>query len=282
MPFWSTQKLLAELEPKQLIDPYDKSKVEAGHYELSLSRDCLVSTEDGKPYGPATSNPDVVIEAGQFALLVTEENIRVPENSLAFISIKSTHKLKGLVNISGFHVDPGFRGKLKFSVFNASPRDLCLRIGQPMFMIWFCDLDCLDQAADSRPYNGKHNNQGGITAEDREKLSGKLASVPSLDRRIERLERDRKIGIAILTALVVPVLLLLINLFVSKGGSSVNNSSGIMYAVPSPDGTTLQLRPGSGFDRDSSHQSSATDKTKEPAAPVKPSAPPPDGVHTSQ
>jgi hypothetical protein len=40
---------------------------------------------------------------------------------MAFISMRTAFKFKGLVNISGFHVDPGYKGKLIFAVFNASP-----------------------------------------------------------------------------------------------------------------------------------------------------------------
>ncbi|WP_418068197.1 dCTP deaminase domain-containing protein [Rhizobium laguerreae] len=78
--------------------------------------------------------------AGQFALLITEESVSVPEDALAFISIRATYKFQGLVNVSGFHVDPGFRGRLIFSVFNAGPSSVHLARGEDCFHIWFADL----------------------------------------------------------------------------------------------------------------------------------------------
>lgn len=54
------------------------------------------------------------IPKGQFALLITEEIVKVPNNALAFISFKAKYKYKGLINVSGFHVDPGWYGKLTF------------------------------------------------------------------------------------------------------------------------------------------------------------------------
>ena len=63
----------------------------------------------------------------------TREEVRIPSNVLAFISIKASVKFDGLVNISGFHVDPGFHGRLKFSVYNAGSQPIFLQIGQPAF-----------------------------------------------------------------------------------------------------------------------------------------------------
>jgi len=58
----------------------------------------------------------IAIPPGQLALLITEEEVAIPTNRIGFISIKFTAKMRGLINVSGFHVDPGFKGKLKFSV----------------------------------------------------------------------------------------------------------------------------------------------------------------------
>ena len=60
---------------------------------------------------------------------------------MAFISMKTGVKLQGLINVSGFHVDPGYEGKLLYSVFNASPSPIHLCEGDRLFKVWFCDLD---------------------------------------------------------------------------------------------------------------------------------------------
>ena len=46
-----------------------------------------------------------------------------------------------MVNVSGFHVDPGYRGQLTFAVFNAGPVPIHLKRGQPIFLIWYASLD---------------------------------------------------------------------------------------------------------------------------------------------
>ena len=60
---------------------------------------------------------------------------------MGFISVKATYKLKGLVNVSGFDVDPGWTARLIFTVFNAGPGDDPPRKGAFEFLIWIADLD---------------------------------------------------------------------------------------------------------------------------------------------
>jgi dCTP deaminase len=82
-----------------------------------------------------------IIPAGQFAFLLSREAINVPANAMAFISMRTGIKFQGLINVSGFHVDPGYSGKLIYAVYNASPSPVQICEGDPIFKIWFADLD---------------------------------------------------------------------------------------------------------------------------------------------
>src|SRR5690606_791554 len=81
------------------------------------------------------------IPPGQFAFLLTEEVVSIPDNLMGWISLRSGIKFKGLVNISGFHVDPGFKGNLIYSVFNAGPSPIPISRGDPLFKLWIAELD---------------------------------------------------------------------------------------------------------------------------------------------
>ncbi|MEC9068128.1 MAG: hypothetical protein VX569_12705 [Pseudomonadota bacterium] len=59
---------------------------------------------------------------------------------MGFISLKSHSKFRGLINVSGFHVDPGFNGRLIYSVFNAGPSAIPLTRGDKIFLLWVADL----------------------------------------------------------------------------------------------------------------------------------------------
>lgn len=153
MAFWSSQKLERELET--LISDYQSSRVEQASYTLRIGREIYITKDHRNSNSQHTKkelkdNQAFVIPPGQFAFLLTEESVKVPANAIAFISMKAGIKYKGLVNISGFHVDPGFEGKLLFSVYNAGPSPIHLSHNQPCFLIWYANLDDLD----SKPRSG--------------------------------------------------------------------------------------------------------------------------------
>lgn len=143
--FWSGETLRERLAP--LIDPFAPERVDCAAYTLAVGPEVYVSPSD------QTADPTTVtvrrlapgdaftIPPGQFAFLLTEEIVAVPDDALAFISIRAKTKFRGLVNVSGFHVDPGYRGQLTFAVFNAGPVPIHLKRGQPIFLIWYASLD---------------------------------------------------------------------------------------------------------------------------------------------
>lgn len=131
-----------------------------------------------------------VIEPGQFALLITKEIISIPASKLGFISVKAGIKFRGLINVSGFHVDPGFHGRLKFSVYNAGSRAITLEEGQRMFPLWLSEFT--EELADDQVYTGRHQNQQGISTDDVSKIEGAVLSPAVLDKKIR--EVDTKVG----------------------------------------------------------------------------------------
>jgi dCTP deaminase len=204
MAFWSSQKLKAQQQQLQdLILPYDANRVQQGAYEMCLSNEVLTTPPHTRD-APAIVDDVLMIEPGQFGLLYTAETVHIPADVIAFISIKASVKFGGLVNISGFHVDPGYHGRLKFSVYNAGTAPIPLKIGQPAFLIWFSDLD---QATED-PYNvpHQHMNQVGITPQDRVRMRNPVPSPAALDQRLKKLEARWRIFVAAVKYCVLPMI----------------------------------------------------------------------------
>jgi len=160
MSFWTTQRIRQALtsENPPIAQPI-LDRVRNACYELSLGTETLI-TSTGGTKRTHKEGDQVLIPPGQAALLITEEELRIPRDVLAFISIRASRKISGLVNVSGFHVDPGFRGRLKFSVYNAGSESIVLEVGERMFPIWFYQLD-EDNEDD---YRGQHQGQMHITS----------------------------------------------------------------------------------------------------------------------
>lgn len=174
---------ILEVDLPNLITPFNEKNLESAHYELTLGNEAyLTDSTSGSKDILTDDNSIVSIEPGQFALLLTNETVKVPNEKIAFISIKASLKFKGLVNISGFHVDPGFEGKLIFSVFNAGPSRILLEQGQKCFLIWYSNLE------GTADYDGKHNGQSKIPLNHIQGLSGKLASPNVLLGRVNKID----------------------------------------------------------------------------------------------
>ena len=165
-------------------------------YDLSLGEEVYISGEDS-PRRLSETNPFVSLPRGQFALLMAKEYVKVPDDHLGFISIRFGKKAQGLINVSGFHVDPGFEGKILFSVFNAGPNDVVLKYEEPTFMIFFYKLrDSVDKSYEGEMKEQAHLPTGLVTS-----VKGVSASLSEVDRRVSRLEVTNRIYFYLLIVL---------------------------------------------------------------------------------
>ncbi len=206
--FWGPAKLRQEL-PNKRIDPFFDDRVDRASYRLSIGHQVYVSPIKRKPKWftrPVTTLNDgqvFAIPPGQFAFLLTHESVKVGLDEIAFISMRAKTKYRGLVNVSGFHVDPGFQGHLTFAVFNAGPVEVHLQQGDEIFLIWFSELT--DTCAE---YRQAAPNE--ISSELVNGISGKLHSLAELSGRIDKVKRRLEtfhaialIGLTLLATLIV-------------------------------------------------------------------------------
>lgn len=248
MAFWTKERIELEQTRGPLLTPYNADRIEQCAYALGVSAEyAITSVEDGGVKRTAAPGVHITIPPGQFALLLTEETITVPANAIALISMKARFKLRGLINVSGFHVDPGFKGRLKFAVYNTGGTAIDLKPGQELFLIWYCDLDQTTKAL----YDGTHQGQDGITAEDVMSIRGIVVSPAGVNERVSTLEEAMKADLRrlenkidthqnwtrpILTGLVLGIVFLLINAFVKPWleGSKVQSTPERTEVVPPP------------------------------------------------
>jgi len=190
MTFWSGETLserLPDIFPNE--NEFDPEKIDCSAYTLTVGRESYI-TPDHKVQNPyrhtATKLDDgdsIAIPAGQFGFLLTEESIKMPADAMAFISMKAKMKFRGLINVSGFHVDPGYSGQLIFSVFNAGPKPLHIKRGDDLFLIWFANLDRVTNLIKNEPPITT------ISSELINGISGEIQSAHSFSDKLESLNR---------------------------------------------------------------------------------------------
>lgn len=190
MAFWSGEKLLQRLP--NLVTPFDVDNIDCASYRLSVGDQAFVTSDElssTRPepnlvtvFGPAPKNM-LRIAPGQFAFLLTDQEIEVPNDAIAFISMRAKYKLKGLINVSGFHVDPGWKGKLLYSVYNAGPQSIIIEKGEELFLVVYSDLDQTTEYL----YNGKAKGQNGIRSDLLENISSQVFSPQLLKKNLDEV-----------------------------------------------------------------------------------------------
>lgn len=168
--------------------PHDDSRRERASYNLTVGKEIYISpaSEDGiKARELLEPRESRAIPSGQFAFVHTEEVVWIPDDAIAFIALRSkATKFRGLVNVSGFYVEPGYRGNLVFAVFNAGPGEIHVGRGDPWFEIFFADLSGTTKAL-------RHKGSfTGIPNELITPLSDRFHSLPGLDNKIKTAKEE--------------------------------------------------------------------------------------------
>ncbi len=246
MAFWNTNRIKHECQAQGLISPYREERAIRCAYELGVGSEAFITSKDDDTTHVPVGNK-ITIPPGQFGLLITKETIYVPATAIAFISIRARIKFQGLVNVSGFHVDPGFRGQLKFAVYNAGSKDIVLDQDERVFMIWYADLD----APSPDPYGSVTATPSVITSDDVTKLKGVVASPAELKKQIDEIKHNYdkriqsvEISEKILRWLVGAMILLMLGTMLKAGWFDKGNGSNPQPSPAQTNPVPLAVQPG--------------------------------------
>src|SRR5690606_20322911 len=117
----------------------------------------------------------------------------------------------GLINVSGFHVDPGYEGRFIFSAYNAGLTEIPVKRGEPLATIWFASLD--------QETEGYYKKSGltDIPSKTIAGITGEIFSPMAMKERLENIEtkvenQKNIIFGMVLVAIAVALLSVAINL----------------------------------------------------------------------
>ena len=164
----------------------------------------------------------LVIPAGEMALIVTKEELKLSLKIVGHVGLRSFFTRKGLALLAGPQIDPGFEGTLHVVLCNLSSKEISLSYGEP-----FCSVE-FDELSESveTPYAGFYQSQKGMTPQElldiRQRRGYTLSEVTenmqtiaqymvtlkeSVNKLRYRTDKYMIIFIAILAALVIGIII---------------------------------------------------------------------------
>jgi dCTP deaminase len=176
-----------------LIDAeFDPAQIRQCCYELRASDvafETMSPAEDKQVKIPAGG---YVLRPHSFVTLITMESLNLPSDVLARVLTKGQLFSVGLLPVNTY-ADPGFKGRLGITLYNASRRYLILRPQQAIAKIEFTVLP----KPVSSPYSGQHGFATGIWPMPTH-LYAKPSDLAAANIRVDQTgEIDRAYGSAV-------------------------------------------------------------------------------------
>jgi dCTP deaminase len=177
MAYLGRDRILARKDELFYASSFDSDSVRQSSYDLRLGEEFYIAGRKA-PEKLAAKQPYLALQPGQFAILTCYEMLHLPNDVIGFISLRNRFKMQGLINVSGFHVDPTFDGRLVFAVQNIGPNDVRLKYQDQTFTIFFADVD---EGSGKRP----DPPRTGILLSDVHQLGANSITLSKLKKDIE-------------------------------------------------------------------------------------------------
>jgi len=145
------------------------SRIQPCSIDLSIGNVYLPLSDDEQRV--LSRSPGIALSQGETAVVETLEYLRVPRTMAGIGFPPSSVSLQGVLMTNPGHIDPGFSGRLKFTVINMGKEPYELKSGQPICTVLFFAITAPDAAYDQL------------------NTTGMPPSLP-LERLLRRLSRD--------------------------------------------------------------------------------------------
>ncbi len=194
MSILSKEDILKAVESKELfIEPFNPEKTEPASYDLSVG--AILAAGEGLL--KLNKDEDYTLQPNDWALLRSDETIKIPLNLCATYGISFSTAKRGLIHFGGPQFDPGYNGKLFTAIYNPTLEPITIRMGQNLFTMIFHHLSSETTVA----YSGVMQGKLDFAPEDVERmvrmksknLSDVIDRVDNLDKSFISLDENFKL-----------------------------------------------------------------------------------------
>jgi len=147
-----------KIEREILIEPFSKESLQPAGYDLRVGKEAYV----GGKLIDVEKEGKVIVPPGKHALILTLERVKLPDDVMGDMKIRSSLAREGLLGSFAW-VDPGWDGNLTLMVFNASDEPVVLEYGERFVQIAFIRLE----GPARNPYRGNYQGSRRIALSKR-------------------------------------------------------------------------------------------------------------------
>ncbi len=148
---------------KLVIEHLNPEQIQPASVDLRISHEILLLKGDEIEFGkePEYENireEEIQIPPKTHVLVRTIERVELPNDVGGIVKLRSSLSRIGVMLNNAGWVDPGFKGTLTLSMFNANDVPVKIRAGTRFFQLLLLKLD-----RESEGYSGKYVNQHEVT-----------------------------------------------------------------------------------------------------------------------
>lgn len=196
------------------------SKIQPASLDLTIGR-ILLPLEKEDAEQPPHTDDSVSLNQGETAVIETHEYLTVPRTVAAIGFPPASVSREGLLMTNPGHVDPGFKGRLKFTVINMGKKPIELAGGKPI-----CTLVFFSVAAPEFAYDQLDKKEKPEAPSERNLLSKLSRDFLNFNQRIKEAAvsavRSEQINIPIISG-IVALFLTILSGIVTTHVSGVND-----------------------------------------------------------
>ncbi|WP_316191852.1 MULTISPECIES: dCTP deaminase domain-containing protein [unclassified Bradyrhizobium] len=181
------------------------SKIQPASFDLTIGR-ILLPIDDENDEG-VHEEASLSLEQGETAVVETHEYLTLPRTLAAIGFPPATVSRGGLLMTNPGHIDPGFKGRLKFTVINLGKKPVQLVSGSPICTLLFFSIEAPDFAYDQLDKKDKPN-----TPTERALLATLSKDFLSFGKRIQQAAASEVRQAQIWTPIIAGILAILLTI----------------------------------------------------------------------
>jgi deoxycytidine triphosphate deaminase len=178
------------------------SAIQPSSIDLHIGQIFLPEKREGKPGSETKPLLKYTLKSGHTAVVITKEFFSLPDDFAGIGFPPDSVSSQGILMTNPGHIDPGYKGSLRFTLINMGREPFSLKAGDAIVTVLLFELEAPVKSGYAARHPGQISGVKGI----QDTLNNLSADFVDVERRAERIAKSR-VAKAALWAATVPAIL---------------------------------------------------------------------------